>query len=162
MVTAPASTAARKLQPTGGKGRSLVWIQGLACGVLAALVPSLALMVAILLGPGLVALALDHEPGKPVARAIILAGLAACVRPVIALWSSGHGWDISMTLISDIGTVGTAWSAAAGAWLLTEIVPIGVRIVLEGAAMARAAQLRSARFKLQEEWGLPPPHNGTP
>lgn len=157
MAVAPAGAGANKPAASDGKGRSLIWIQGLACGVLAALVPSLALMVAVLLGPGLLALALDHESGKPVARAIILAGLAACVRPVTALWSMGHGWDISMALISDIGTVGTAWSAAAAAWLLTEIVPIGVRIILEGASIARAAQLRSARAKLQEEWGLPPP-----
>lgn len=156
MAVAPASNAVTKAARPNGKGHSLIWIQGLACGVLAALVPSLALMVAVLLGPGLIALALDHEPSKPVARAIVMAGLAACVRPVSALWSSGHGWDISMALISDIGTVGTAWSAAAAAWLLAEIAPIGVRVILEGAAIARTAQLRSARAKLQEEWGLPP------
>ena len=147
--------AAGTIDGGGEKARSLVWVQGLACGVLAALAPSLALMIAVLLGPGIVAAFLDHEPSKPVARAVILFGLAACVGPVLSLWSSGHGWDISMAMISDVGTVGTAWSAAAAAWLLCEIVPVGVRATLEAASFARVTQLRSERSKLATDWGLP-------
>jgi hypothetical protein len=148
---------AKKTAAASGKTGSLVWVQGLACGVLAALAPSLALMVGVLLGPGILALALDHEQGKPVARAVLLCGLAACVDPVRRLWTSGHGMEIGTALISDIGTVGGAWSAAAAGWIISELTPIGVRAVLEAGTMTRAARLRSQRGKLAEEWGLPPP-----
>lgn len=140
-----------------GKRHSLVWLQGLACGALAALAPAVALMVGVLLGPGLVALALDSEPGKPVARAVLLCGLAACVDPVRALWSSGHGLTASVALAGDLRVVGSAWSAAAAGWLLAEIAPIVVRAMLEAGTLARATQLRAARARIAEEWGLPPP-----
>jgi hypothetical protein len=151
-----AARHASDTRPSAGGGRPLIWVQVLACGAAAALVPSLALMVAVLLGPGLIALALDHEPGKPVARAVTLAGLAACAGPVRALWAAGHGLDISVAMISDLRVIGTAWSAAAAAWLLAELAPLGVRAVLEATSMARANQLRAARVKLAEEWGLSP------
>ncbi len=143
--------------PVVGKHHSLVWVQGLACGAVAALAPSLALMVGALLGPGIVALAMDHEPGKPIARAVLLCGLAACVEPVRSLWSSGHGLNMTMALVGDVRVIGTAWSAAAAGWLLAEIAPIVVRAVLEAGTLTRAAQLRAARARLAEEWGLPPP-----
>jgi hypothetical protein len=140
-----------------GKQNSLVWAQGLACGALAALVPSLAFMVGVLLGPGLLALVVNREPGRPVGRAVLLCGLAACVSPVRALWASGHGIGASLALVEDVAVVGSAWSAAAAGWLLAEIAPIAVRAVLEAISLARAAQLRTARERLTEEWGLPPP-----
>jgi hypothetical protein len=146
----------RRPSVPAGRPHSLVWAQGLACGMAAALMPSVALVIAVLLGPGLVAIAMDHEPGKPVARAVVLCGLAACVEPVRALWASGHGLDIGMAVIGDPRVVGTAWSAAAGAWLLAEAAPIAVRMILEAASIARATRLRAARTKLAEEWGLPP------
>jgi hypothetical protein len=142
---------------TEGKQSSLVWVQGLACGALAALAPSLAFMVAVLLGPGLLALVLNREPGRPIGRAVLLCGLAACVGPVRALWASGHGIGASLALVGDVGVVGSAWSAAAAGWLLAEIAPIAVRAVLEGSSLARAGKLRAARERLTEEWGLPPP-----
>jgi hypothetical protein len=137
-----------------GKQGSLIWVQGLACGALVALTPSLAFMVAILLGPGIAAVMLDREPGKPIGRAVLLSGLAACVTPVRMLWASGRGIDAGMAIAQDIGVVGTAWSAAAGGWLLAELAPVFVRVVLEATSMTRAAQLRSSRERLIEEWGL--------
>ncbi|MBN8925512.1 MAG: hypothetical protein BGO51_13710 [Rhodospirillales bacterium 69-11] len=137
------------------KRHSLVWLQGLACGALAALVPSLAVMIGILLGPGLVMLVLDQEPTKPVARAVLLCGVATVVDPIRALWSAGHGLDASLALAGDLRVVGTAWSAAAAGWLLAELAPVVVRAVLEAGGLARAAQLRAARARLAEEWGLP-------
>ncbi len=147
---------AKKKAAPEAKHHSLVWLQGLACGGFAALAPSVAMMVGVLLGPGLVALALDREAGKPVARAVLLCGLAACVDPVRSLWASGHGLNASLALAGDVRVVGGAWSAAAAGWLLAEIAPVAVRAALEAGAMARAVQLRAARERLAEEWGLPP------
>jgi hypothetical protein len=91
---------------------------------------------------------------------VTLAGLAACAGPVRALWAAGHGLDISMAMIGDLRVIGAAWSAAAAAWLLAELAPLGVRAVLEATTMARANQLRAARAKLAEEWGLSPGEPG--
>jgi hypothetical protein len=159
---AGASGNAGARKRSGGKHHSLVWVQGLACGALVALAPSLALMIGILLGPGIIALAFDSDPGKPVARTVLLCGIAACVDPIRTLWGAGHGLDMTMALVSDLGTVGTAWSAAAAGWLLAELAPIVVRAVLEASSFARAAQIRAARAKLADEWGLPAPAGGTP
>jgi hypothetical protein len=137
----------------GSGGTSLVWIQGLACGGLVALVPATALLLGVLLLPGLVALALDHRPGRPLARSILLCGATACIAPVRDLWAVGQTVDASLSIVGDINSIGTAWSAAAAGWLMAELLPVVVRVALEASSLARAVQLRSARAKLVEEWG---------
>ncbi len=151
--------AKAKTKATSGKqsGGSLMWLQGLACGGLAALVPGIALQVGILLLPAIVALMLDRAAGKPVARAILLCALAASVEPMRALWNSGQGLDLGFSLVADFHAVTLTWSAAAGGWLLTQVIPVAVRMVLDTTADKRASDLREARARLIEEWGLGPP-----
>lgn len=132
----------------------MVWLSGLACGVLAAVTPGIAIVTAGLLAPGIVALRLDHDPGRPTARTVLTCGLAACVQPVITLWNTGQSFATAMAIVTDPGTIGFAWSAAAGGWLLTQLAPLGVRAVLEAAALARATRLRAARSRITEAWGL--------
>jgi hypothetical protein len=62
-----------------------------------------------------------------------------------------------MALLGNLQTVGIAWSAGAGGWLLAEVTPIAVRAALEGLSIARAARLRAERAKLIEAWGPEPP-----
>ena len=131
-----------------------MWIQGLLCGGLVALLPPTALLLGVLIGPALLALFLDTQPGKPIARSVLLCTLAASVRPVRTLWAAGHGIAASMALATDADIVGTAWAAAAAGWLLAELAPVAVRVVLEALSLRRAARLRAARAALAEEWGL--------
>jgi hypothetical protein len=131
-----------------------MWMQGLLCGGLVALLPPTALLLGTLLGPALVALFLDNQPGKPVARSVLLCSLAASVNPVRLLWAAGHGMAASMALATDPNTIGTAWAAGAAGWLLAELVPIAVRVVLEAMSLSEAARLRAARAALVEAWGL--------
>jgi hypothetical protein len=135
-------------------GRSLVWLSGLTCGVLAAVTPGIAMAAAALLAPGIVALKLDGEPGRPVARTVLTCGLAGCVQPVITLWNTGQSFDAALSVIGDPASVGLAWSAAAAGWLMTQLAPLGVRTVLEAAALTRATRLRVMRTRLAEAWGL--------
>ena len=44
---------------------SMVWLQGLTCGAVVTLAPGVAVLLGLLLGPGLLALLLDREPGTP-------------------------------------------------------------------------------------------------
>ncbi len=139
-----------------------MWIQGLLCGGLVALLPPTALLLGVLIGPALLALFLDTQPGKPIARSVLLCTLAASVKPVRMLWAAGHSIAASMALATDADIVGTTWAAAAAGWLLAELAPVAVRVVLEAMSLRRAARLRAARAALAEEWGLdggdqPPP-----
>jgi len=150
----------KKAAPVKQKGeaadsnRSVIWLSGLACGVLTAVAPGLAALAAGLLAPGIVALKLDQEPGRPVARTIITCGLAACVQPVITLWNAGQSFETGLVILADPATIGTAWSAAAAGWLITQIAPLAVRAALEAAALTRTTRLRAARERLVEAWGL--------
>ena len=137
-----------------GRSNALMWLQGLACGGLVALLPPTALLLGTLLGPALVALVLDRQPGKPIGRSVFLCTLAATVGPVRTLWAAGHGMAAAIAVATDPDAVGTAWSAAAAGWLLAELVPVGVRVVLEVISLAQAARLRTVRAALAEEWGL--------
>jgi hypothetical protein len=134
-------------------GGSLIWLQGLACGAMVALVPAIALLLGVLLAPGLAALVLDHQPGRPIARSILLCGAAASVGSVRELWNIGQSVDASLAILGDISGIGTAWSAAAAGWLMVELIPIIVRAIMEAASLTRTARLRSDRAKLAEEWG---------
>ena len=144
---AAATVAARPKQ------RSLIWLQGLLCGAMVTLATPTALLLGVLLGPALLAAIFDHEPGRPRARSIALCSMAAAVRPLRTLWTTGHSLATATALLGDLRVVGTAWSAAAAGWLLAEITPIAVRAVLEALGMARAARLRAERANLVETWG---------
>jgi hypothetical protein len=147
-----AGTVSGSAGPSGY--RSVVWLSGLACGVLAAIAPGVATLAAGLLAPGLVALKLDREPGRPMARTVVTCGLAGCVQPVITLWNTGQSFGAAVAIISDPATIGIAWGAAAAGWLVTQVAPLIIRVALEATALARAARLRSVRGRIVEAWGL--------
>ncbi len=133
---------------------SLIWLQGLLCGALATLATPTALLLAVLLAPAWAAMLLDRQPGRPIARCIALCGMAAAVGPLRTLWTSGHSMAGATALLADLRVLGTAWSAAAAGWLLAEAAPVAVRAVLEAVSLSRAAQLRAARTRLIEAWGI--------
>jgi len=132
----------------------VIWLSGLACGALVAIAPGIATVAAGLLAPGAVALRLDREPGRPVARTVLTCGLAGCVHPVMMLWNTGQSFDTAIAIVSDPAIVGIAWSAAAAGWLLTQLAPLAVRAVLEATALTRSTRLRAARSRIGEIWGL--------
>jgi hypothetical protein len=149
---AKAATANRTT--AAGGARSLIWLSGLACGVLAAIAPGLAIVALTLIGPGLVILRLDREPGRAVTRTVLTCGLAAAVHPAMMLWNSGQSIGAAMAIISDPIVLSVAWGATAAGWLLTQIAPLLVRALLEAAALAHVARLRALRGRLVEDWGL--------
>jgi len=146
---------------SGYGGGSLVWLQGLACGALAALAPATALLGAVLLAPGLVALILDRESGRSVARGMLLFGVAASVEPIRSLWRGGQVIDTTFAILGDWKVIGLAWIAGAMAWLLAELLPVVAGLALDASDMARAARLRAARDRIIAEWGTGEP-DGTP
>jgi len=133
---------------------SLAWLQGLGCGAVVALVPAMALLLGVLLLPGLLAVLYDRQPGRPVARTVLMCGTAASIAPVLALWGAGTTIDACVGLLGDLRVTGTAWSAAAVGWILAELAPVVALVVLEAITAARTARLREARDKLAAEWGF--------
>jgi hypothetical protein len=155
MAKRKAATGLVTRQP---RQHSLTWLQGLLCGAMVTLATPTALLLGVILGPALLAVLLDHEPGRPRARSIALCSMAAAVDPVRALWTSGHSMAVATALAGNVRVVGTAWTAAAAGWLLAEITPIVVRMALEALSIARAARLRAERARLVEAWTLEAPH----
>jgi len=138
---------------------SLVWLQGLACGALVTLATPTAVLLGILLAPALLAVLLDHEPGRPKARSIGLCNMVAAVEPLHVLWTTGHSMATASALLGNLGIIGKAWSAAAAGWLLAEVLPIGIRAILDTVSVARTTKLRTERARLVEAWGLENPED---
>ena len=124
------------------------------CGALVAIAPALALLLAVLLGPSLLALALERAAGRPVLRSVVLCNAAGCVAPVRALWAGGHNLAAAEALLGDSRLLAIAWAAGAVGWVLAELCPLGVRLVLEAAAGAQMVRLRARRARLAETWSL--------
>jgi hypothetical protein len=139
-----------------GRGLSLLLVLLLASagGGLIAMSPDIALPLAILLLPGLFALVLDRSPGCGVARAILLFQGAACVQPVISAWFRCAGVDGCMGYLAEWPSILPVWLAAAVAWILTQILPMGLKLLDDHRLRRRGADLTARRQALVEEWGL--------
>ena len=107
----------------------MVLLLALAGGGLIALSPDIALPLVVLLLPGLLALVLDRSPGCGVARAILLFQGAACVHPVINAWYRCAGIDGCMNYLAEWHSVLPVWLAAAAAWVMTQILPMGLKLL---------------------------------
>ena len=132
------------------------WLQGLGCGLLLTLATPTALLAGVLLTPALVAYALDRAPGRPVARPLLLIGLAGAARPLASLWWMGNHMATALDLLGDTTIVAAAWGAQATLWLAIELGPLLATLVAEAVVAAQAARLRSTRRDYEEQWGVPP------
>ena len=133
-----------------------MWLQGLLCGAVVALATPCAVLVGLLLAPGIAALILEREPGKPAARVTLLCGAAVATAPVVALWQDGQGVGGALTVASDGMLLGGCWAAQGAGWLMAMLAPVFVRLGLEAHARANMARLRAERTRYEGEWGIPP------
>ena len=135
-------------------GQSWFWALGLGCGVLVATAAPLALVLAVLFAPALLAtLAANGSTRRPGAILLVY-GFAGVLPWLETLWSGAQNWAVSLDLLASMRVVGVCWGAQAAAWLFGELVPVMARQVLEFRVRARAARLRAVRSRLEEEWGL--------
>lgn len=147
-MTRKAATAAARRGPG-------LWVQGLLCGALVTLATPTAVLAGVLLLPAVIVHLMDTTEGRPILRTVLLFGLAASVRPLLALWTGGHSMATSLSLLSDVAAPAIAWSAQGAGWLLTQLIPLLVRLALEAQSKLEVAGLRSQRDRLATEWGLP-------
>ena len=138
----------------GGGARS-AWAQGLLLGALAVAAPGLALMTGVLLLPGLLAVAIAGPEWRGQARAVLLAGLALSLAPLLALWRAGAGIGGAIVALGQGATLSMTWGAAGFAWLLAEAAPLLLAAVMEARAAARLARLREEHAALAADWTPP-------
>ena len=140
-------------------GRSWFWAQGLACGVLVATAAPLAVVLAVLFAPAvLAAIMVRPQEGGGVSRrlggVLMVYGLAAALPWLHVIWNAAQSWPASLDLLASLRLVAACWGAQGAAWLMGELVPLAARQVLEAKVRARVNRLRDARSRLQAEWGL--------
>ena len=141
--------------PPGGRwGLVARWLQVAACGLLVFLMPAVGCVCAALLAPGLLALLLEQEPSRRTARILLAFGAMAAIEPVRFLWRQANDMEMAISILSDIRGIALAWVAAGVGWTLSRLIPLGIHMLLDMTARARAEQLRSTREALVAEWGL--------
>ncbi len=121
------------------------------CLILILATPTAVLLLLLLL-PSIMALAADQARGRPVAVAVLLFGLAASCHPLDTLWRAGHHMEDAWTLGTDISILAVSWSAQAGGWLLTQILPLVIAAFVEAEVRLRVGRLERRRALLTEEW----------
>ena len=132
----------------------IVLVLALAGGGLIALSPDIALPLVVLLLPGLLALLLDRTPGCGIARAVLLFQGAASVHPVMDAWYRCVGIDGCMSYLAEWPTVLRVWLAGAGALVVAQILPLGLKLLDDHRMHHRRAVLADRRAALAAEWGL--------
>ncbi len=139
----------------GRAGKALlVLMLGLAAGGLIALSPDIASPLVVLQLPGLLALILDRSPGYGMARAVLLFQAAACVRPVMDAWYHCSGVDGCMTYLAAWPSVARVWLAGAVAWILGQLLPLGLKVWDDYRLRDRRSVLTARRDVIVAEWGL--------
>jgi hypothetical protein len=133
--------------------RSWLWLQGLLCGAALSIATGPAILLAVLLAPGLMSYAIERGDGKPVSETMLLLGAATCFMPLRILWEQGHSVDAALALLSDPARPGLSWVAAGAGWLMEEAAQIIARQSSELATKRRIAQLQKERAGLVAEWG---------
>jgi len=154
------STPATESPPPARRHGSGLWWQGLVCGAAVTLATSCAVLAALLLAPGIAALVLEREPGRPAARVALICGVAMAAAPLVALWQSGQDVGGAMNAASDTAVLAGCWAAQGGGWLLAQLTPVVVRLILEAHARTQMALLRAERARYEDEWGIPPAEPG--
>lgn len=137
-----------------GTGALIVLLLGLAGGGLMALSPDIAMPLAVLLLPGLLALILDRSPGCGLAQAILLFQATACVHPVVDAWYRCAGVDSCMGFLASTPLVMRVWLAGALAFVIAQILPLVLKALDDRRMQQRRLILTARREALVAEWGL--------
>ncbi len=139
----------------GGAG---LWWAGLGCGATLVLSPGTAILVAVLVAPVLlVAILPEDGPGRRVALASLLFGLAGSVPALRQLWNDGATVEAALAIIHQPMALLTAWVAVLAGWFTSEIAGIVLRLIADMSAAAKRRSCTAALAALEEEWGGLPP-----
>lgn len=136
-------------------GAKSAWTQGLLLGGLAVAAPGVAVLAGVLLLPGLVAVSVAGRAWRGQARAVLLAGVALSLAPMLGLWRAGGGVGTAIAVLGQGNTLPLAWGAAGVAWLLAEAVPLLIAAAAEARVASQLAKLRAEHAALAADWTPP-------
>ncbi len=141
----------------GGTG---LWWAVLGCGGVVVLSPGTAILVAMLVAPVLlVSMFPDNGPGRRVALASLLFGLAGCVPGLAQLWAGDPTVSAALAIMHRPLPVCAAWTAVLVGWFVGEIAGIVMKLVTDVNAAAKRRTYAAELAALEEEWGPLPPKN---
>ena len=132
--------------------RSWFWLQGMVCGVVAAIAPGTAVMAVVLLGPGLAMYAIGSPQSRPIARAMIMMGAATTFMPLRLLWEQGGTLDASLGLLGDPARPILAWVASGLGWFVAQVTDLATQFILNAKAANQLRALGKEREALIAEW----------
>lgn len=135
-------------------GWLVVLAVGLVCGGVIAIAPDIAAAALVLQIPGVVVLLLDPSPGRAIGKTVLLFQAAASVRPVVAIWFRCDGLRACVALVTERRTILIVLLAAAGGFALTQILPLGLKLLDDARLKIRGDHLAAERQKLIDEWEL--------
>lgn len=127
---------------------------GLSGGILIALCPDIAVPATILFLPSLITLLMDPSPHQRLSQGMLLFQAAAVAAPLRQAWYSCSGLHGCAAFLLQPGLILHAWLAAMLAWLLTQVLPIGVKLWDDVRLRRRREELVQRRRVVTEEWGL--------
>ena len=132
----------------------MVWVQGAAAGGLIAASPGIGLLVCVMVCPAFAYALFEDAKNKPVARAMLLCGLAPTLSSVRSLWEQGGSIADASDILSDPANPLTSWLCCFGGWLVCEVLDIAARLYLRSRAKQTVSQIVGERVELAQEWGL--------
>lgn len=142
----------RRVASRGVPGGGVGYLLAIGLGALAMVAGGIALAGSVWLLPTLFAVLLEREPGRPMARAMALFGVAASLSGLLALWAAGGGVTVGLNAALDPASAVRSWSAQGTAWLLGELSPILLVLQAEATSGRQLRRLRAARRELEDEW----------
>ncbi len=132
--------------------RSWFWLQGVVCGVAAAVAPGTAVLLAILLGPGFITYATAQGRTRPIARAMIMMGAATVFMPLRLLWEQGGSLDAALDLLGDPTRPLLSWVASGAGWSIAQVTELATQFALNAKSNRTLRALKKEREALAAEW----------
>ena len=152
----PGRTAATAV--VAAPGNTGLWWAGLGCGAMVVLSPGTAILLAVLVAPVLlVSMFPEDGPGRRVALASLLFGLAGSVPALRQLWDTGNTVPVALSIIHQPMPLLAAWTAVLAGWFVGEIAGIVLKLSADLGAAAKRRGCAAELAALEEEWGPLPP-----
>jgi hypothetical protein len=132
----------------------LLLTAGLGCGGVCAFAPDISAAVLVLQLPGVIAWLLDSTPGKAIGRTVLLFQGAASIEPIASMWFQCEGMRTCVAMATDRRTYLSVLLASLGGFVLTQGMPLILKVADDARMMIRRGRLVSQRQAIVEEWEL--------
>ncbi len=131
------------------------WWQGMAAGVVLTVSPGAALVLLGLGAPIILSMVGEDVPGRPLTRTVAVFTVAGSIDTLRLFLIGSHDLATSVDLLSRLGGLPLAWTAAAAGWLVNEAACITARWITDLRVARRRRSAEEQLATLRTEWSLP-------